>query len=37
VEVALGLALGSTGLPMAPALLHNLASALLLAVSLRLA
>ncbi len=37
LEVALGLALGSTGLPLVPVLLHNLISALLLAVTLRLA
>ena len=34
--VALGLAVGSTGLPLVPVLLHNLATALLLAVVLRL-
>jgi cytochrome c oxidase assembly protein subunit 15 len=37
LEVALGLAVGSTGLPLVPVLLHNLVSALLLAVTLRLA
>jgi cytochrome c oxidase assembly protein subunit 15 len=36
-EVALGLVLGSTGLPVVSALLHNLVSALLLAVTLCLA
>jgi cytochrome c oxidase assembly protein subunit 15 len=36
-EVALGLAIGSTGLPLVPVLLHNLGTALLLAMVLRLA
>jgi heme a synthase len=36
-SVALGLAAGSTGLPLATVLLHNLAAALLLALLLRLA
>ena len=35
--VALGLVAGSTGLPLVPVLLHNLAAALLLALVLRLA
>jgi cytochrome c oxidase assembly protein subunit 15 len=37
LEVALGLAVGSTGLPLVSVLWHNLVSALLLAVILRLA
>jgi len=37
LEVALGLAVGSTGLPLVSVLMHNLVSALLLAVTLRLA
>ncbi len=37
LEVVLGLVVGSTGLPLVPVLLHNLVSALLLAVTLRLA
>ncbi len=36
-QVMLGLALGSTGLPLVPVLLHNLGTALLLALVLRLA
>jgi cytochrome c oxidase assembly protein subunit 15 len=36
-QVALGLALGSTGLPMVPVLLHGLATAVSLALVLRLA
>jgi heme A synthase len=36
-EVALGLVVGSTGLPLPSVLLHNLVAALLLAVTLRLA
>jgi len=36
-QVALGLAIGSTGLPMVPVLLHNLVTALLLAIVVRLA
>jgi cytochrome c oxidase assembly protein subunit 15 len=35
-EVALGLVIGSTGLPLSPVLLHNLVAALLLAVTLRM-
>jgi hypothetical protein len=35
--VALGLVVGSTGLPLAPVLLHNLGTALMLALVLRLA
>lgn len=35
-QLALGLVIGSTGLPLLPVLLHNLASALLLALVLRL-
>ena len=37
LQVALGLAIGSTGLPLVPVLLHNLATALLLAIVVRLA
>lgn len=37
VQVALGMGVGSTGLPLLPVLLHNLAAALLLALVLRLA
>ena len=36
-EVVLGLVIGSAGLPLVPALLHNLGSALLLALTVRLA
>lgn len=36
-QVALGLVIGSTGLPLVPVLLHNLGTALMLALSLRLA
>lgn len=36
-QVALGLALGSTGLPLVPVLLHNLGTAVMLALVLRLA
>jgi heme A synthase len=35
-QLALGLVIGSTGLPLVPVLLHNLASALLLALVVRL-
>jgi heme a synthase len=36
-QVALGLVIGSTGLPLVPVLLHNLGTALMLALVLRLA
>ena len=36
-QIALGLALGSTGLPLVPVLLHNLGTAVMLALVLRLA
>lgn len=37
VEVAIGLVIGSTGLPLVPVLLHNLGTALMLALVARLA
>ena len=37
VEVAIGLVIGSTGLPLVPVLLHNLGTALMLAIVVRLA
>ena len=36
VEVAIGLVIGSTGLPLVPVLLHNLGTALMLAIVVRL-